>query len=359
MNNTHTKTLIQSFFSKPNYINTIIETSLQSSSNVKYCISIDIGVKNLAYCIFQINCDVLSTYIKQDCDISFNFKDCISIYDWNVVNLCEIEQVKQQCKFTGCKTKPLYMKDGFFYCNKHGKLLTSYSIPNKQFLTLDKLKIKDLETLYSSIPKTDTITKKLSKQNYIQLLESQYRTNYLEFIPKQNANDISLITLGKHLKVIFDTCIFDKQIHIDYVIIENQISPIANRMKTLQGMVAQYFIMNNVEYIDFISSSNKLKFFISKETSKTMEYKDRKHEGIDIVQRIIQGKTNTQYKGWNTWIQALNDKKKTDDLADCFLQGIWWIISSLSTKHSIFGETICSKNIPETIQNKIIDELFL
>ena len=30
---------------------------------------------------------------------------------------------------------------------------------------------------------------------------------------------------------------------IDTVIIENQISPIANRMKTLQGMIAQYFIM--------------------------------------------------------------------------------------------------------------------
>ena len=46
-----------------------------------------------------------------------------------------------------------------------------------------------------------------------------------------------------------------------YVIIENQIGPLAIRMKTIQGMIVQYFIMSNlnVEHIEFISASNKLK----------------------------------------------------------------------------------------------------
>ena len=47
---------------------------------------------------------------------------------------------------------------------------------------------------------------------------------------------------------------------IDRVIIENQISPIANRMKTVQGMLSQYFLMSNDKLdIEFISSINKLK----------------------------------------------------------------------------------------------------
>ena len=36
---------------------------------------------------------------------------------------------------------------------------------------------------------------------------------------------------------------------ITHVFIENQISPIANRMKTIQGMLAQYFIMkSNIDW---------------------------------------------------------------------------------------------------------------
>ena len=33
-------------------------------------------------------------------------------------------------------------------------------------------------------------------------------------------------------------------------------------MKTLQGMIAQYFIMKNKTSIEFVSSTNKLKLFI-------------------------------------------------------------------------------------------------
>ena len=62
---------------------------------------------------------------------------------------------------------------------------------------------------------------------------------------------------------------FDKEfegINIDCVIIENQISPLANKMKTIQGMIAQYFIMNNTKTIEFISASNKLKQWVKKKT---------------------------------------------------------------------------------------------
>ena len=63
---------------------------------------------------------------------------------------------------------------------------------------------------------------------------------------------------------------------VDKVIIENQISPIANRMKTIQGMIAQFFIMNDIKDIEFVAASNKLKNFITTKTS----YNERKKLGI-------------------------------------------------------------------------------
>ena len=40
-------------------------------------LSIDVGIKNLAYCIIKLN--------KSNC----NDKNSIEIIDWNIVNLCE------------------------------------------------------------------------------------------------------------------------------------------------------------------------------------------------------------------------------------------------------------------------------
>jgi hypothetical protein len=61
---------------------------------------------------------------------------------------------------------------------------------------------------------------------------------------------VDLITIGRNLSnQILNLKHLD---NIDYVLIENQISPIANKMKTIQGMVAQLFIMRNVPTIEFV-----------------------------------------------------------------------------------------------------------
>ena len=66
---------------------------------------------------------------------------------------------------------------------------------------------------------------------------------------------------------LFKTLNIDfSQLH--YVIIENQISPIANRMKSIQGMLTQYFITKDVPHIEYISAINKL----SSLSDKPVEY---------------------------------------------------------------------------------------
>ena len=79
-----------------------------------------------------------------------------------------------------------------------------------------------------------------------------------------------MIDCGKLLKKHLDKHFSDK--NIDKIIIENQIGPLALRMKMLQGMITQHFIENGNDDIEFINASNKLKDFISKKTT----YNERK-----------------------------------------------------------------------------------
>ena len=104
---------------------------------------------------------------------------------------------------------------------------------------------------------------------------------------------------------------------IDCVIIENQISPIANRMKTLQGMIAQYFIMRDVHFIEFVSAANKLKKHMK---NKKSTYSERKKMSIELVKE--QFGVNPKITEWN---ELFVKHTKKDDLADCFLQGLWYL----------------------------------
>jgi hypothetical protein len=92
-------------------------------------------------------------------------------------------------------------------------------------------------------------------------------------------------------------------------------------------------------HIDFISSSNKLKPFetVDKKPKQKLEntlsetpntdekrvnpdYKQHKKDGVFYCSRILN--SNSDLVLWNS--EFTNNKKK-DDLADCFLQGIWYL----------------------------------
>jgi hypothetical protein len=122
------------------------------------------------------------------------------------------------------------------------------------------------------------------------------------------------------------------------MIIENQISTLASRMKTLQGMITQYFIMKHIPKIEFISASCKLKLF----TDTNMEhvggegelcvdastYADRKKSGIFVCRSL--GEISQQHNSdFSKWMPAFEKHKKKDDLADCFLQGLWRVHSAV------------------------------
>ena len=88
-------------------------------------------------------------------------------------------------------------------------------------------------------------------------------------------------------------------------------------MKTLQGMIAQYFIMRGTPCIEFISAANKLKMFMTK---KKTTYMERKIESVEVTKELLEKMPQFEkYRG------CLEKNKKKDDLADCFLQGIYYL----------------------------------
>ena len=309
-------------------------------------ISFDVGIKNMAYCIFQIAPGSPS-----------------SILDWNVLNLLEKDAPQNSCncylKPKNKKTPPSlcgrvakFSKGSTYFCDKHAKTNTDYCIPTKQTSPsyFNKMKVPELNTICKDLQlmrEHDHFTRPILLNKIHEYYENK------SFVPivhkkKKSANDTDLITIGKKMKLLLNEI---PGIHeITHVIIENQISPIANRMKTIQGMLAQYFIMNNSDiHIEFISSANKLSMKhveIKNENTTNIEntfrengegdrepleninsefvtqnsvYKKHKVDGVTKCSQILD--TNEDFKKWKYVLET----KKKDDLADCFLQGIWYI----------------------------------
>jgi hypothetical protein len=353
---------------------------------MKTVISFDVGMKNLAYCLFQIDLD--------NTDNTSNELHKFKVLKWDVINLCSpiirkcnnggIEYCKDEAKY--CKvtvnkntiTNQNNISDNDdhdnndsdndvniecatigYYCNKHAKKCSTFKVPpseldikkiKKQKLIdikniIEKYNIKDTNNITSTFSNTDncenviiqpaTKRQKNNKEQLLDIIQEELNKKYLQPIENIRANEIDLLTLGKNMMIELDKFVVKQSnIHeyneidmgglgdimkykIDIVIIENQISTIASRMKTLQGMLAQYFIMKDVPCIEFISASNKLKMFMTK---KKTTYTERKLESVEVTKELLEKLPQLkEYKG------ILDKNKKKDDLADCFLQGIYYL----------------------------------
>tara|TARA_B100000424_G_C22852400_1_gene454468 strand:+ start:109 stop:996 length:888 start_codon:yes stop_codon:yes gene_type:complete len=276
-------------------------------------ISFDVGIKNMAYCILDLS------------------GEKIEITDWNVLNLLNLQTFVQKkctvkCKTTKkkneekvCGKNAKYQKGENFYCEQHAKCDKQYMMPKKDYTekVLKKKKIEDLLSIGKQhMFFLDNV--KRNKQELIDTLRTHFNKHMLDKIEKEKkvtAGETDLLSIGKNLKIELNK--LDTLDNIDVVFIENQISPIANRMKTIQGMLAQYFIMTNDNIsIEFVSSSHKLKQFDKDKNS----YKENKQQSVIFSKNIIDKNEN-----FENWKEKLDSKKK-DDLADCFLQGLYYFV---------------------------------
>lgn len=213
-------------------------------------LSIDIGIKHLAHCLLDT--------------------ETLAILNWDVVDLTE-----QLC---ACGEKATLRIGENPLCKRH-------SIHSKKTLlqciglcTQTKLSLGTVEQMQKTLSKH---TKKLEVPSAYMLSQSIMK-NY--------------DALGK----------------VDKVLVENQIGPLASKMKMVQGMVIQYWTMRGAD-VECISACNKLKLFVSGKTT----YAERKKLSIQYAKEVLELNEMTT--------DVFTHHKKKDDLADTFLQAVWYL----------------------------------
>jgi hypothetical protein len=256
-------------------------------------ISIDVGIKNLSLC-------------KLDSQATIQLWEVIDLSQENHSATCEHIGKKGKCKHHATYT----VADKHFFCNLHIKKseYSQHIAPLYYYKMLTKKisqkTLLELNTFYS-----------LEDNTQEQLKEHIYNINATKIPKSISASEIDLIQAGITMSKKITDCLDDFS-NITTVLIENQISPIATRMKCVQGMITQFFIEKGVHDIHFISSSNKLKAYdVPKKT-----YKERKKSCIVVTEDLL-----TKDKNNKKWISIFKNNKKKDDLADSYLQGVWYI----------------------------------
>ena len=296
--------------------------------------SFDIGIKNMAVCIFETPTAGSPPTIQK----------------WEVLNLmnteaaqhhtcnCPLKSAKKNAPVKLCNKKAKYGKHNKTYCEKHATQSAEWIIPDKSFspATLKKHNYEELITIAQKykifenkdlgkivFEKPQALAIPMTKKGLLEKIIPFFEENTYKVLAtpkKKTANNTDLISIGKNMTRLLDEIPTITDGTITHVILENQIGILANRMKTIQGMLAQYFIMRGRPdiHIEFVSSSNKLKDLANtKETENN--YKQHKKDGIFFCKQFLEKNT-----GLGSWSHVLETTKR-DDLADCFLQGIWYL----------------------------------
>jgi len=241
----------------------------------KKIVSIDVGIKNLAYCIIE----------KIPSDGQHNFK----ILDWNIINVLD-EKLSNAPK---CNN---FLKNRI--CNKLATNLIN--VNDDKFYFCDKITCQ--KSMKLKYPKIKAKKIKIPTTKNTRLLE------------------LSSILFKKLLDIR------EKFIDIDEVIIENQ--PVLKNptMKSIQILLYSYFIEHGfinpnskINNIHLFSARNKLKLYDGPtiECEIKDKYKKRKFLSIEYTKYYLQ--INPDFK------EFFLSHKKQDDLADSFMQGYYYL----------------------------------
>lgn len=252
-------------------------------------LSFDVGISNLAYCYSQNN------------------DNEINILDWGIIDL---NKDNNMCYCDECKKDVKYVINNIYSCKKHALSHPEFCI-NHTKLSISQIRKLDISEI-KNICKSYNLEENKYKTKMIDNIGTFFKNKCFKPYKKDNASTIDLVKIGINIKNIFDTKFHSYD--FDLILIENQIGPLATRMKSIQGMITQYFIIKQpLATIKYISSFNKLKLF----TEEKLSYKDKKKLAIQKTEEILNSNGNL-----TKWTDFFKKHKKKDDLADSLLQSI-------------------------------------
>lgn len=352
-------------------------------------LSFDVGIKNLAYCLLEINDDDQTfAIIKWDiidlvndrklcnhkkrngkfCDsvgtkmIKFNdhsiYYYCKSHITKAKFNIHDVDVHWDQNKSENIEQCVMCNNDGIYicnllegqYCKNHCKTATK---KHNLLCSSKSCKCPIDKGLYLSTSNSPDIN---DNQLEIGWCIEHFTDGYDAYLKKktknisQNCNNISLCTLGTSMFEQLDK--IPEFLQVDEILVENQPTFINPKMKSVSALLYSYFIMrgiverdktnSTISNVTFCSPSNKIKVGGKiannklENTDKEKVYKITKNLSVKFCKALIDDNIN--------YVNLLNDHKKKDDLADAFLQGI---IMNFPKLPDIYADKINSLDIDD------------
>jgi hypothetical protein len=295
-------------------------------------LSIDVGIKNLAICILE----PIFPQFEQN-------RNSVRILKWDIIDISTNRTTI--CEYDSCMSPATFIYQSNHFCRSHAKeRFPSIHFPksNTSLTSINKMNVKQLDAFILKYKlDIDNITIKNQKRTHckadkLQLIKTYIETNFFEPVDSVNASKVHLKVVACNIKTRFTELI--SNYNITHVAIENQFGPLAVRMKSVQGMITQFFVMvDDTIDIQFVSSSNKLKLGETSsstnsgddnkdcESSNITPYAARKKKGIDNYRYFVLLNPESISQDMQT---HFDQHPKQDDLADSFLQGMWVLCKS-------------------------------
>jgi hypothetical protein len=288
-------------------------------------LSWDVGIINLAYCL-----------------IDFKNENDWNIIDWGIINLTDRDKIK--CCV--CKKNPTFSQEINneikYYCKTHAKKVNK-TPPNFEelFKLVDDDEIKEKKC--SCLFKNEPCTKKVKYcYNNIYYCNTHAKSEYKKIENRYKLKKLSKKSVGSmtidvlRIKLIGELEKKENLLSVDSVLIENQPTLRNPKMKAISSTIYDYYLIrgifdkertnSNIEIVKYMSPSNKLKLAEDGDTQKLIKlkgdlaktYKLTKSLGIKYCRKMID-----KFDNWKLFFEGT---KKKDDLADCFLQGMYYLI---------------------------------
>lgn len=296
-------------------------------------LSWDVGIINLSYCLIEYN--------KKSETSGLSWK----IIDWDIINLTNRDKMK--CFQCGVNPSFIQQVDGcetIYTCKTHMK---NVNTEVKDFDNYCKIVECDKICQFESKKKCDKnikyeFTYNSQVKHYCNNhAKSEYKkmSKSLELKPykKKAVRDINLDELRLKLIRTLD----DKPLLLtsNQVLIENQPTLKNPRMKAISSTIYDYYLIrgivdkkitkSNIDLVKYMCPSNKLKIANDGDTQTLVKlkgqeaktYKLTKALGIKYCKELISSDEEVK----ENWLDHFNSYKKKDDMADSFLQGIYYV----------------------------------
>ena len=314
-------------------------------------LSWDVGIINLAFCLIDYNQETKKW----------------TIADWNIINLTNRHLIKCHCGKNPSFYQNINDKKKY-YCKVHSKKINIIPPNFEELFELNKDK-----SILCSYTNKNNICHKPKKFKFQEkcYCNSHAKSKYKKISSQYKLNDVKKKSVASisidELRIKLVKSLEEKPnlLSANLVLVENQPTLKNPKMKAISSTIYDYYLIrgifdrkrsfncdecrkrsfncdecrkrsfncdeckkcinSNIEFVKYMSPSNKLKIANDGDTQKLIKLKGDDAKTYKMTKSLAIKYCSQMIEPFEQWKEFFNQQKKKDDLADCFLQGIYYI----------------------------------